>query len=234
MHLVAEVPKNVQLATKASATDSVILSPALLASPTKQLPDECGTLELSSTNMVVLCRPVKESLADKLSMIAPSLIVSLLALTLSGFSLYYTLKKDRRARLQSVQDDFWLRKIVSPVSIEPFFKLSSEIINTLPDSDCSLDVINAWHRNHHTALLKLKPEFQALDLLSTRLFIAVDLELEKFEDLLAEYMKEIFEHVKNGKAQPLKTDTTAKLANVRHHLLHLILTHQIDLGSAKS
>ena len=232
--LVMGIPKSVTPTANASAADLAPQPQKLLTSPLEKLPAECGTLGLSNMNMVIICHQTKESILDKLINTAPSLSISLIAIFLSVYSFSYTKRKDKNARLHSVQDDFWLRKIVSPASIEPFFKLSSQVINTLPSSDYSLDSIREWHREHHATLLKLKPEFQALDLLSSSLFEAVDLELEKFEDTLAEYMDEIFEHVKNGKAPPLKAHTTAKLASVRHNLLHLILAHQVNLGSTKS
>ncbi|MGH2376583.1 MAG: hypothetical protein ACRDIC_24385 [bacterium] len=65
----------------------------------------------------------------------PSLLVSILALLLAGLSFRYSRRKDSAARQQSIQDDFWLRKVISPAAIEPFVKFSSNVIAGLPRID---------------------------------------------------------------------------------------------------
>jgi len=133
----------------------------------------------------------------------------------------------------SIQDDFWLRKIVSPASIEPFVKLSSEIIAELPDATnaaLSEDAVKTWHSQYRTTFLRLKPGFKTLELLSGGLLAQVEAELESFEDELATYVGALRIYLNEGGAVPVRATSVAKLTDIRQTLLGLILRHQVNLA----
>jgi len=197
------------------------------------LPAECGSVNVTTSHAVIICRPVPDSVIDKLFVAGPSIIISLIALGLSAYAVYYNKQKDARVREQSIQDDFWLRKIVSPASIEPFVKLSSEVIAELPDvtdPTFSEDGAKTWYGQHHTTLLRLKPGFKTLELLSVGLLAQVEAELESFEDELATYVGAVRMHSKNGGVVPVRAATVARLTDIRQTLLGLVLKHQVNLG----
>ena len=197
------------------------------------LPAECGSVNVTASHAVIICRPVPDSVLDKLLVAMPSIAISLIALGLSAYAVHYNKRKDARARDQSIQDDFWLRKIVSPASIEPFVKLSTDVIAELPDATdvgLSEEVVTNWHNQYHTTLLRLKPGFKTLELLSGGLLAQIEAELESFEDELATYVGATRTHLKGGCVVPVRAATVAKLTDIRQALLRLILKHQVDLG----
>lgn len=62
----------------------------------------------------------------------PSFWVSVVALLVSLLTFYLNLKKDDRARRQSIHDEFWLRKVAFPAAMEPMLEFGAEIRNLLP------------------------------------------------------------------------------------------------------
>jgi len=197
------------------------------------LPAECGSVNVTASHAVIICRPVPDSVVDKLLVAGPSIVISLIALGLSAYAVYYNKQKDASAREQSIQDDFWLRKIVSPASIEPFVKLSSDVISELPDvtdPSFSEDGVKTWYGQHHTTLLRLKPGFKTLELLSVGLLAQVEAQLESFEDELATYVGAVRMHSNSGGDVPVRAATVARLTGIRRALLGLVLRHQVNLG----
>lgn len=59
--------------------------------------------------------------------------ISFFALIISFGGLLYTLRKDKKARVQSIEDDYWIRKIISPISLEPLIKKITETVSVIPD-----------------------------------------------------------------------------------------------------
>jgi hypothetical protein len=60
-------------------------------------------------------------------------VVAVIALLISIGGFYYSLQKDRKARLQSIEDDFWLRKVISPIALEPLIKKITETVSSIPE-----------------------------------------------------------------------------------------------------
>lgn len=201
--------------------------------PVKALPAECGSIQLAANQSVVICKPTSESMTDKFLVAAPSVGMSMVALLLSGWALLYNVRKDSLLRDLSVKDDYWLRKIVSPASIEPFVLLSSLIIAELPDAQPDAEAgvnVKDWYDLHHTSLIRLKPGFKTLELLDDGLHLKVEEMLQDFEDELATYMGSVRLHQNSGSQAPVRAATVAKLSGIRVALLRLIQVHQTSLG----
>lgn len=62
-----------------------------------------------------------------------STLVSIFALIISIGGLMYGLYKDRKSRLQSIEDDYWIRKVISPIALEPLIKKITETVSAIPD-----------------------------------------------------------------------------------------------------
>lgn len=60
-------------------------------------------------------------------------IVAVIALVISFGGLLYTLRKDKKARIQSIEDDYWIRKVISPIALEPLIKKIAETVSAIPD-----------------------------------------------------------------------------------------------------
>ncbi len=226
------LPAKPASASSSTPTPPVGLAQVALVTPFV-LPAECGSVNVTASHAVIICRPIPDSVIDKLLVAGPSIVISLIALGLSAYAVFYNKRKDARAREQSIQDEFWLRKIVSPASIEPFVKLSSDVIAELPDgTDATLSeaAVETWYGQYHTTLLRLKPGFKTLELLSGGLLAQVEAELESFEDEIATYVGAIRMYLNDGGVLPVRAATVARLTDVRQTLLGLILKHQVGLG----
>jgi hypothetical protein len=234
--------KVVAVAPAQSIANSILISPVpVVATPvaptiqTQSLPAECGSINLGATHSVIICKPVPDSMVEKLLVVAPSIVISLIALSVSVWAARYNKNKDSRARDLSIQDDYWLRKIVSPSAIEPFEKFCTEVIAELPEATLNNklmdDEVSQWHDQHHKILLRLKPSFKSLELLDVELLKKVEDELQAFEDELATYVGKVRQYFKKGEGvAPVRAVTASKLTNIRLSLLRHIQLHQKNLG----
>ncbi len=198
------------------------------------LPAHCTAIQPQAGYTVLLCSPPPESFWAKALPSFPALGTSVLALLLSGYALYYNLTKDARARRQSVQDDFWLRKVVSPVSIEPFVKFTSELLVKLPDSSTPSDEREKFANEHLADYRALMVAFQVLELLSTPLNQGVCAQLEALEDRLAQYFGQLDAFAKGSTTNaPSRPEAIADLSALRLAVLEPIKVHQVALGASK-
>lgn len=88
---------------------------------------ECYTLETQGGGNAVVCAlkpPATVWIGN---------IFAFFALLISIGGLLYSLRKDRKARLQSIEDDFWLRKVISPIALEPLIKKITETVSNIPE-----------------------------------------------------------------------------------------------------
>lgn len=58
--------------------------------------------------------------------------ISLIALALSLYSLWYTGNANTKSRKQSIEDDFWLRTVTYPLIVKPAAQFISELTTQLP------------------------------------------------------------------------------------------------------
>ncbi|WP_420958076.1 hypothetical protein [Burkholderia gladioli] len=119
------------------------------------------------------------------------MVVSTLAFLVSGGLGLYTFRKDAKARQQSISDEYWLRKVVSPIAIEPVVKFLLESVSRLP-ADCSASNYSAGnideflvqyqkdHASHATNLF-------ALGLLKRELYENVSTHFDEVEEIIINY-----------------------------------------------
>lgn len=150
------------------------------------LPAGCSTVG-TGAHQVVICQPEHESAWDKMLPTVPALLVSVFALAVSLGTLYYNRNKDTRARRQSIVDDFWLRKVVAPVSIEPFLKATTELCTTLPDSKWAANGVQTFWKDQAEGSAKLSVAFMAFNLIDQPLCGSLMAMLEEIDDVVAEY-----------------------------------------------
>lgn len=149
-----------------------------------------------------------------------TILISGFAVLLSIGSLVYTYRKDARARTQSIEDEFWLRKVLSPVFLEPLIKQVTDFSANLP-GDCSLNQTNAtvyqdFARECQENLQKLNQGILAI--LDRSLCDDVGQCIQDIEDELLDYCGE------NGKACTAKAPIVTKTKQatqfaIRAHLL---------------
>jgi hypothetical protein len=158
------------------------------------------------------------------------MVLSVLAIGLSIATFLYTRKKDSRARQQSIQDDFWLRKVVSPISIEPFLQFGTELLTKLPAADNDPAAARAAGAELLGKLRGLTESFLALRLIADDLHSQVASALEDFEDRLATYLGALDGCWNNISPAPSRPEAIAELSSALIEVLNPIKKHQASLG----
>lgn len=120
-----------------------------------------------------------------------AIVISVFAFIVSIGGHFYTYRKDNKSRLRSINDDFWIRKIVSPVSIEPLIKDILDIVANLPD-DCShahvpKDAYRNFTEKYHPKIQSLACNLMSLKLLDPLIYEKSRNNLYVIEDLVLEY-----------------------------------------------
>lgn len=150
--------------------------------------DCSGFYRDAGDNAVVSAPRVEQSTTNYLSV-----IISGFAILLSIGNIAYTWNKDRRARAQSISDDFWLRKVLSPLSIEPLIVQIAQISANIPE-DCSKGIEKSVYREFaqesQQEIQKLITSTHLLNILNNPLCKNVVQCLTDIEDELLDYCGE--------------------------------------------
>ena len=125
-------------------------------------------------------------------------IISCLALLVSlGGVVYNALaarSKDKKARSQSINDEFWMRKVLFPLSIEPALAYYTAVETTLPKDrfheEATPEAIENFLPDFTEAQAGFRGSAVALGLMNAELYAAVSLELESIEDTINQYCYE--------------------------------------------
>lgn len=225
-------PPPVVMSLAPTSTPQSPTQPVLGSAAPIPVPKNCVLANPEKGIAVILCGQTQEGFIEKALPTFPALGISLVALFLSGYALRYNFTKDARSRRQSIQDDYWLRKVVSPLSIEPFVKFTSELMVGLPSLDTPEDVRLKFSHDRLSEFRALTVAFQALELLDHDLFRNIESKLEKIEDRLAKYLGELDSFAKGVLVTaPGRPEAIAELSSLRLAVLELIKEHQGALGS---
>jgi hypothetical protein len=118
-------------------------------------------------------------------------LISTLALMVSIGTLWYTRNKDVKTRRQSIEDEFWIRKVLSPIALEPLIKEITDLVSKLPE-DCESP---AWRKDGfkpfitsvQPKLQQLQSSMHALAMLDPSVCVEAQKHLSAIEDLVLEY-----------------------------------------------
>jgi hypothetical protein len=163
-----------------------------------------------------------------------AIVLSALAFFVSVGNVLYGIRKDKRARQQSIEDDFWLRKVLGPLAIEPLIQRVLEISSKLP-SDCSetgwdAEKLKSFGLEYQTAVKELQSNAVALSLLDKALAEFASERLEKLEDLLLEYCAANVGKRKNqdGRAVYTRAATNSSIQDLLLTVLERVKQFQIS------
>ncbi|QPF73991.1 hypothetical protein G8A07_14420 [Roseateles sp. DAIF2] len=117
-----------------------------------------------------------------------TLIIALIGAGLSIFNLWYTRAKDALARRASIEDDYWMRKVIAPTVVESMCAKAATLIEELPDRTAPQDAQAAYSQNVTKMTAAMSSRLAMLQLVDTALPATVRGHLEAFEDVLLEYM----------------------------------------------
>lgn len=189
---------------------------------------------ISGAATMAPCQSLSDPLWEKLAVSAPSLLVSIVAIFLSFKAFGYSRRKDQRSRSQSIQDDYWIRKIISPISIEPFLKYTIELSASLPMFTSAIDSnVEVYWTQHALKLSEFSLSFRTLILMDTQLDTDVGKKLETFEDCLAIYCGKLRLSLADTSApQPDRAECARKFIGITIEILKLIQRHQASVGDS--
>lgn len=239
------------IATTQSTKDTSKTSPAIAAAeaPTAvapatfkpislsdiELPKGCHFVSANGKAIVAVCPAAPDSALDKFLLTAPSIAISLIALVISGFTLKYNRGKDERARVQSIQDDFWIRKIVSPISIEPFLKYIQELGTILPTASQDLHYVEQTWGDQANKLGEFRLSFQILNVVDSRLQANVSEKLDELEDRITIYCGQLMAYLDNeGDGElPSKDECLHDCNSLAISIFKLIQASQTAVGKSK-
>lgn len=121
----------------------------------------------------------------------PATYTSILALVVSVGVVCYTFWKDTRARKHSVEDDYWLRKVVGPIAIEPLLKDILEMIAAAPNDATSAtfssEATNKYHTTYLAKLSSLAVNSSSLQIIDKQLAAGTAAAIDQLQDLMIGY-----------------------------------------------
>jgi hypothetical protein len=183
------------------------------------------------TTSVVICQNQPEPFWNKVFTEAPSVLFGFAALIISIVSFFYTRNNDKRSRAQSIHDDYWIRKIISPISVEPFLKYTTELSASLPNGKSTPAQVQDYWREQVLKVGEFSLSFRVLNLVDQQLAINTAHQLEQFEDCIAEYCGKLRQHLEGHLLRPPNRDECArKLIETTIEILKLIQQHQASVG----
>lgn len=198
----------------------------------------CIKVTTSSTAVVEVCGQEPDAAWIKyanLGTAAIALIVSAIAVVVAQRTVEFMRYQGRQARADSVRDEYWLRTVVSPTSIQPFQAFIAELRTTLPGSTMPLVAptegeLKAFAAAAVSKFNDFSMQFKSLSLIDQQLSASVESELEAIEDVFAVYVAALGSYISGGQPAPDRTDAVAKLTDGMLKLFKLIQDHQVHRG----
>jgi hypothetical protein len=194
-----------------------------------QWPPGTDISKLCTTPTIVVQPPAESSGFDRFAPTIPSLAVSVFAIGLTLWNLLYTQNKDRRAREISVRDDFWIRKVISPATIEPMMGYTNTLQNRFPSHPSATspeDTLEIWLKEVGE-FEALRHAFVMLQMLDEHLWEYIDKEFDQASDLIAEYFGELVASIQSPEHLPPNLlETKAKMQTISNRIFKRILEYQ--------
>jgi hypothetical protein len=192
---------------------------------------KCTTVQ-SADQRVVVCAYTADS---NWLQIVPSIVLSAVALLVSVRTFFYNQAKDDQARTQSIQDDFWLRKVVSPASIEPFLKFKSDLTTSLPNAAAGAVAVEGFWTSNVQLMQGHVEAFRSLQLIDSELAREVENDLTEIEEILATYCGLLLSHLaQDGRTPtpPSASEASRQIGSLAIRVLARIQRHQAVVGTS--
>lgn len=122
----------------------------------------------------------------------------------------FKMKRDRKL---SIEDEFWLRKIIIPTAVEPFLKAVVKLLEDLPSDQTSKDQLGIFAFRVTKELQLHGAAIQTLALLDTDLPQMVLERISECEDLLTEHCQKLTNKEISNSAE-LRDAVWASITNV--------------------
>lgn len=219
-----ETPQTPSSTALQSNTNSVEVKPTSFAE--KQVHPETSTA-------TVVMRPEPTHLQPQqpwLPTWVPALL-SVVAICLTIANFVYSLRKDKRARKQSIQDDYWFRKIASPITIEPLVKNLLGISAGLPDStSITTETAKTLWKAQAAQVEEFRTTVGALALLSKDLPRNLVKYVDTMSDELSEFYGQCMQDIESGSNISNREKTKGALVDAMIQMLEVIQRDQEKVG----
>jgi hypothetical protein len=184
------------------------------------------------TTPLVLCHGSKDHWLQQPAGNIPSLAISLAALGLAAWNIWYGWKKDSRVRQQSIDDDYWLRKIVSPMFTEPFVQQGLDLASELPPlAGSSVERVSRLVTMKVKSWQTVMESSRTLSILDKGLAAAIFDDLAKIEESFVSYCGELKAHLHDSKCpKPDRTAAQHLIGEQMYAALAKIKDRQTSLG----
>lgn len=135
--------------------------------------------------------------------------------------------------MQSIDDEYWLRRIISPLSIEPFLKEVGDLAISLPENlNLNKDELDAEWSRRALNLEIYHGRFSAFSLINPGLPRELSEELENIADVYAIYMGGLLQALNTGNDADVPDIEYARMEinNAMVRLLTSVRKHQQGVG----
>jgi hypothetical protein len=207
---------------------------AQLSGSSLKFPSDFNCIKTNGNTTIAIAPASREPIWEKVLANTPSIIFSLVALAISIKSFSYNKHKDKRSREQSIHDDFWIRKIISPISVEPFLKYATELSASLPlATNTTGEQVKLYWADQATKVTQFSLSFRTFGLVDMQLDSDLEETLEKFDDCLADYCGKLRQHLAGAlETPPDRGECARTLIEITLTILKLIRAHQASVGDA--
>lgn len=166
-------------ASSASATPQPV-AVQVVGVPTIEVRPAGGFLYIKSETPSVWSQP-----STWISVIA--LTTSVLGLGLTVWDKWWGYRKDGRAREQSIQDEFWLRKVLFPTAIEPAMTFVTEVIAQLPAANSTAAERLAYFADFQNSHRERARKLILVGTIWPNVYTTLESAFEEIEDAVADY-----------------------------------------------
>lgn len=200
----------------------------------QSIPNQCVVASQAKHQSIIICTSKSEDFYTQIAPTIPSILFSFLAVILSIWSLIYTYLKDKKSRRNSIEDDFWIRKVLSPSSIEKLLTFTTSIISELAHQSLagslSKKIHNKFGQDSLFQIRAISCGFWNLSLVNKELSLNVASELELYEDCLANFYGKVVSHNLNKMLPPPPSvsEVTANLNEIQYRIFNLIKDYQLN------
>ncbi len=181
--------------TAPASRAEAVTAPASATSKTLEKTSEAGNASQGSGRG----EPVAEPRQGEVLPCSPSspswvaIALSFLSLCVSVVGAFLVIYKMQRDRRLSIEDDFWLRKIISPAAIEPLLKTVVDLLADVPSATASEDTQRAYASRVTADIQRLTGAMQTLAMLDPELPVTMLSKLSECEDHLTGYCQKLSE-----------------------------------------
>lgn len=157
--------------------------------------------------------------------IQPATWFGVIALFISAFSLWKTLQKDKKAIQKSINDDFWIRKVLFELALSPALEFMSETEQTLPKYS-EREKVGSYLENFSRKHRGLAGKLSIASVLDKKLFEQTRSLFESFEDVVTECCALLVDSIDESTFSASRSQAITEIRDLYLDILSSVKTYQ--------